>query len=232
MKDVWHLESVDWLSELSPEERLKLRESSELEEFDAGATVFEPTRTPHSVFLLERGRVRIYRLSQEGLETTFGYVAPGEVFGELPVFVDDGRESFAQAAEDSTVWRIPQASFQQLLEARPGIVFEITKQIGDRLKRIESRVENLVFRDVRSRVAHMLLELADRFGNAEEDGVLIEAELTQAELATLVGSARQSVNVSLGELTEEGLIGRRNRRILIRDPEALRRSLEPAAAAG
>ena len=193
-----------------------------------GEIVFTPVPTPHSVYLLEKGLVRIYRLSESGLETTLGYVLPGEVFGELAIFGDYPRESFAQAVEPSTVWKLPRQRFQQLVAARPGVTFEITKQIGERLKRIENRVEHLVFRDVPTRLMLILLELADHFGVGHEDGSIeIDIDLTQAEIANLIGSSRQSVSGHLKALEERGLVGHRNRHLLVPKPDDLRRAALP-----
>jgi CRP-like cAMP-binding protein len=223
VKNVWHLQNVDWLQELPEAERERLRQAATQRSCAVGEIIFTPVPHPHSVYLLETGLVRIYRLSESGLETTLGYVRPGEVFGELAAFGDYPRESFAQASLPSTVWKVPRELFQSLVSSRPNLGFQITKQIGERLKRIESRVENLVFRDVHTRVILTLLELADGFGAPQPDGgVAIQVHLTQAELATLVGSTRQSVNASLRELEQAGLLARNGRTLLLRDRGALR----------
>jgi CRP-like cAMP-binding protein len=229
MKDIWHLQDLDWLSELSTEEREWLRTISVRVSCEAGEIVFMPVPNPESVYLLESGLVRIYRLSEQGVETTLGYVQPGEVFGELAVFGDYPRESFAEAVEPSRVWKVPRQSFQPLVESRTGLAFGITKQIGARLKRIESRVENLVFRDVATRVKLILLELAEHFGIRHDDGSIeLGVQVTQAELATLVGSTRQTVNSSLKDLTDHGLLGHQGRHLLILKPEELRRAAHPS----
>ncbi len=119
--EVWHLHSVDWIRELADEDVEKLRAASAYRDYRAGETIFAPERDPHSVYLLERGLVRIYRLSSEGSETTFGYVAPGEVFGELAAFGDYPRESFAEAVRASRVWKISATSFRQVMGARPPV---------------------------------------------------------------------------------------------------------------
>jgi CRP-like cAMP-binding protein len=230
MKDAWHLQGIDWLNELTPEERERLRAGSLRRQYDPGEIIFTPVPNPNSVFLLERGLVRIYRLSEAGLETTLGFVRPGEIFGELTVFGDYPRESFATAVEASSVWKVSRQTFQPLVTSRPGVVFGISKQVGERLKRIESRVENLVFRDVHTRVMLILLELAENFGVEREGGeVDLELSFTQAELATLVGSTRQSVNASLSELTEQGLLRRKGRRLTLLKPQELSRLAHPYA---
>lgn len=230
MNDVWHLRNIDWLAQLGDEAVAELERGATQRRYARGEMIFSPTPNPQSVYLLEGGLVRIYRLSEAGSETSFGYVAPGEVFGELPAFGDYPRESFAQAVRPSAVWKIPRESFQRLLSSRAALVIRITKVIGDRLKRVESRVEDLVFRNVRTRVARMLTELAGDFGRIEGGRRVIDIPITQGELATLVGATRQTVNQTLRELTAEGLIGRENRRIVLFKPEQLQRLVELPSA--
>lgn len=230
MRDVWYLRRVHWLETLSSAEVERLRASSTARDYERGEMIFEPTPHPHSVYLLECGLVRIYRLSEAGSEATLGFVGPGEVFGELAAFSDEPRESFAQAARTATAWRIPREAFAAAIRGHPKAVLEVTKQVGTRLKRIESRVEDLVFRDVHARVARVLLELAHDFGRSEAGGVRIDLPLTQSDLAMLVGATRQTVNATLRRMTGEGLLGRTRRHFVIARPDALRAAVEQPPA--
>lgn len=225
MNDFWHLHGLDWLGELSEAETQRLLRTSSARDYARGETVFEPTPQPNSVYLLERGLVRIYRLSSLGDEATLGYVRPGEVFGELGAFSDQPRESFARAVRTSCVWRMPRGELRRVLDSHPRIALSITAQIGNRFKRIESRVENLVFRNLCSRTAHILLELAEDFGRDEAGARLIDLPLSQQDIAALVGATRQSVNGCLRELRETGLIAYRSRRFSVPDVAALRATI-------
>ena len=222
MSDFWHLHGLDWLTPLSDTETARLAGHSSTREYTRGETVFAPTPEPRSVYLLERGLVRIFRLSREGDEATLGYVRPGEIFGELAVLAGRPRESFAQAVRASRVWRVPGDELLRVLNGHPRIVLSITAQMGGRFKRIESRVENLVFRNLRARIAHILLELAEDFGRPADGGTLVDIALSQADVATLVGATRQSVNLCLGELREAKLVSIRSRRFMLHDAAALR----------
>lgn len=223
------MRSIEWLSRMEDDELAELERGASLRRFARGELIFAPTLRPQSVYLLQAGLARIYRLSEGGGETSFGYVAPGEVFGELPALGAYPRESFAEAVRASAVWKIPRENFQQVLAARSALAFQVSLQIGDRLKKIESRVEDLVFRNVRTRVARMLGELAADFGQTENGHRVIDIPITQSELATLVGATRQTVNQTLRELSAEGLIGRDNRRIVLLRPERLRELVQPAS---
>ena len=226
MSDFWHLHGLDWLQELSDAETARLLRVSSSREHARGETVFEPQQQPRSVYLLERGLVRIYRLSPHGDEATLGYVRPGEVFGELGALSTQPRESFAQAVRPSRVLRVPGRELRRVLDEYPHIALSVTLQIGNRMKRIESRVESLVFRNLRSRVSCILLELAEDLGREGDAGTVIDLPLSQHDVATLVGATRQSVNLCLRELREAKLVDYRNRRFVVPDLAALRAAIE------
>jgi CRP-like cAMP-binding protein len=222
------LRRIDWLRELGSTAIQLLQRSGFPKRYAVGELIFAPAAKPESVYLLETGLARVYRVSEAGCETSFGYVAPGEVFGELAAFGDGARESFAQAVQASLVWRIAREPFQRLMASQPSLVLAIAQQMAARLKRVEARVEDLVFRSVRIRVARMLAELAQSFGRPDGDRVVIDIPITQAELATLVGATRQTVNQALGELGKEGLVTRRRQRIVLLQPDALARLVSTA----
>lgn len=215
MDDYWHIHGFDWLGELSPEESERLRQQSVQKRYVPGELVFGPVAQPHSVYLLEHGLVRIYRMSMAGTEATFGFVRPGEIFGELAAFTDSSRDSYAQAASASIAWCLPVEVVRKAFAQHPGIAFAVTKQIGNRLKRIESRVENLMFRDARARVAGILLELAEDFGREQDGARLIDLRLSQQELATLVGTTRQTANAVLRDLEQAGVLRRHDGRVAV-----------------
>jgi CRP/FNR family cyclic AMP-dependent transcriptional regulator len=224
--DVWYLEQIDWLQELDAADWDSLRRRSTRHVYDEGETIFLPTRDPHSVYLLESGRVRIYRTSRSGDEVTFGWVAPGEVFGELPGIGEHERESYAEAQAACVAWKIPVDLFRRFVATRPALVLAVTRQMGQRMKRVESRVEDLVFRSVRSRLASVVVELAADFGSAEAGGHRIELRLSQEEMARLIGASRQSVNVAMARFRDEGIIERYDGHLVVTDLERLRAIVE------
>jgi CRP-like cAMP-binding protein len=230
VSEVWSLRDIDWLARYGDSELEDLERKASKRRCARGETIFAPSANPQSVYLLHSGLARIYRLSENGGETSLGYVAPGEVFGELPAFGDYPRESFAQAVLPSLVWKLPRECLRRVLAGRPSLAIQVTRQIGVRLKRIEDRVEDLALRDVRSRVARMLIELARDFGRSENGQRVIDIPLNQGELATLVGATRQTVNQTLREFAGEGLVGRENRHIVLYKPQELLRLIGMPAA--
>jgi len=221
VNDIWHVGRIDWLRGL-PEERLEdLRSSSQSVTYRPGEMIFLPERQPAFVYVLTSGLVRIFRLSPSGDELQFGHVLPGEIFGELELFVDRPRESFAQAVEHSTALKITRDYFQVVIKSSPGVMFEVSRQMGGRFKKIEGRVEDLVFRSARSRVARILLQLAREFALPDGRGTSIGLPLTQSEIAVMVGASRQTVNLCLSQLREEQVLDYEGQRFTLLDRDRL-----------
>jgi CRP-like cAMP-binding protein len=219
------LSGLPWLSSLDEDERAQLRRAALPCVFEKGAIVFEPAEEPASVYVLETGRIRIYRLSVAGEEATLGYVAPGEVFGELPGFGMFPRESFAGAHVASQVWKLPVELFRNVVRTHPDLGVEVTRQIARRMKRVESRVEGLILRDVRSRVAAALLELAEHFGHGDGETWTLDVPLSQSELGTLIGASRQSVNSAMVGFREAGWIRQQQASLTLLRPDLLRKEV-------
>jgi CRP-like cAMP-binding protein len=220
-QDLWQLRQIEWLRDLPGAELAALQRCATLERVATGGVVFSPSASPRSIRVLASGLVRVYRLSESGAETSLGYVAPGEAFGELAAFGAFPRESFAEAVRPSAVWRLSLEAFRRTLERNPVLALPIARCMAARLQRIETRVEDLVHRPVRNRVARILTDLARDFGCKEGGGVAIDVPITQSELATLIGATRQTVNQTLGELTQLGLVARDRRRLVLLAPERL-----------
>lgn len=225
MLELWHLTDIDWLSQLSPEAADELRRAAELQSFRRGADVFVPDRNPDKVFILESGLIRIYRESADAEEVTFGYIRPGEIFGESALFGGQPRESRAMAAEDSDVIALGREQFLKAMRSTPQMGYTVAKQIDGRFKNIETRVEDLVFRNARNRLARIFLQLAGQFGQQEGKRVVLPVQLTHKDLATLIGTSRPTVSIAFSDLENEELVSRHGRYISI-DCDALARAIE------
>jgi CRP-like cAMP-binding protein len=187
--------------------------------------VYLPTDAGDSVLLLTAGRVKIYHVTADGKQAVLGLVDPGEVFGELAVFDAGRREEFAEAMDASTVVLIPREVVQQLMEEHPSVSLGVTKLMGLRRRRVERRLKSLLFRSNRERLVHLLVELAEKYGRPTVDGVLLGIRLSHQELASVIGSTRETVTVLLGELQAEGAVTVQRRKLVLRDLDRLARSV-------
>lgn len=221
MIDLWHLTNIQWFRDLPESAVAELRETAEIRHYQKGALIFAPELTPLHVYILETGLIRIYRESREAEEFTLGFVCPGEVFGECAVFPPARRESFAVAKEPSEVLILGGQVFVTTLRKYPSAFYSVAKQIEGRFKNIESRIENLVFRDARSRLAHIILQLGEDFGDQLNGHTVLKMRMTHAEIATLIGTSRPTVSIFLGEFEDEDIVSHTEGRLTIVDPAAL-----------
>src|SRR5581483_7667550 len=175
-----------------------------------------------SVLLLTRGRVKIMALTPDGRETIFAFIEPGELFGELAVLDPAPRSEHAEAVEDSTALAIPREELLWLMSRRPDVAMSVTKLLGLRLRRIENRLKNLLFRSNRERTVAVLLELLGSHGRlAGGRRWEVGLRLSHQELANLIGATRETVTLTLGQLQKEGLVEVTRRRITVLDRERL-----------
>ena len=150
-------------------------------------------------------------------------VGPGEMFGELSLFDPRPRTSSASAVTDATLAALPHDALRGWLLERPDVSMHMLQALARRLRRANDVVADLVFTDVPGRVAKNLLDLAARFGEQERDGLHVHHDLTQEELAQLVGASRETVNKALADFAARGWLQISARSVLILDTERLRK---------
>jgi CRP/FNR family cyclic AMP-dependent transcriptional regulator len=136
------------------------------------------------------------------------------------------RDELAEAMDDSQVILIPRDAFLRTFAGNADFAFGVTKLVGLRRQRIERRLKSLLFRSVRQRLADLLIELAERYGVSKDGGTEIQLRLSHQELASAIGSTRESVTLVLGELAIEGLVENRRNRVTLLNPKRLAESLE------
>ncbi|MBI3610455.1 MAG: Crp/Fnr family transcriptional regulator [Nitrospirae bacterium] len=154
-------------------------------------------------------------MNEDGKELTLAILEPGEVFGEMEVLEGMPRDTVAEALDDVSICVMQRSDFEALLKKDPNTNIRLTKLIGLRLKKIESRIEDLVFKDVPARLAHLLFELSKEFGVQENGQTRLSVKLSHQELANLIGSTRETVTATLGDFKRRGLIAFDGRRLVI-----------------
>lgn len=219
---LWYLKRIDLFRDLSEEELQEVDRISRMITVKKGQPLYLPGDPGTSVFLLKLGRIKISRLSPEGKEFILDLIEPGEIFGELSLVAEGPQEAIAETLEDSLLCIIQRRDFEAILQRKPDLALRVAKFIGLKRKRIESRLEDLVFKDVPGRLAALLLQLARDYGVLDRRGVLLRIKLSQRELANLIGASREVVNQVLSEFRRKRLIDFEGRQIVILSQEALK----------
>jgi len=174
------------------------------------------------VWVVLSGSVKLSRLGALGRRFVEAIVEPGDVFGRLST-VGAATSYEAQMLEPARIAAVPRATFEELLRQHPGLSFSVVQELEERQRRLIRRVESLVFKDVRARVAETLLDLATEHVSPCRHGFAVDIRITQQDLADLVGASRQMVNRVIGELSRELYVQRMGRTLCILHLERLQR---------
>ena len=212
---IWFLKSCSILERLGPTELAELEARARVKKFPSRSPVYLPSDQSDAVLLLVSGRVKICGSTDDGRQSILAFIEPGELFGELAMFDGGDRQECAETTEASTIVCMPRDALLLIMERHADVSLGITKLIGLRRRRIERRLRYLLFRSNRDRMIHLLLELAEQYGQAGDDGVHLRIKLSHQDLASIIGSTRETVTVVLGELQLERLIKVGRQRITI-----------------
>jgi CRP/FNR family transcriptional regulator len=188
-----------------------------------GQVLFREGDAGDKLYVVAEGKVKLGRTSTDGRENLLAILGPGEMFGELSLFDPGPRTATATAVTDTQIFALGHADLTTWVSGRPEVALSLLKQISSRLRRTNEVIGDLVFSDVPGRVAKALLDLSSRFGVESEDGVHVGHDLTQEELAQLVGASRETVNKALADFAGRGWIRLEARAVVLLDLERLAR---------
>ncbi|NUR08082.1 MAG: Crp/Fnr family transcriptional regulator [Nocardioidaceae bacterium] len=210
-------------SALDDEAATALRASMSETRLRRGEVLFHEGDEGDKLYIVTEGKVKLGRTSTDGRENLLAIQGPGQMFGELSLFDPGPRSATVTAVTDATFSSLSHEDLLKWLDGRPAVARGLLAQLAGRLRRANDVVADLVFSDVPGRVAKALLDLADRFGRTADDGVHVHHDLTQEELAQLVGASRETVNKALADFVSRGWLRLEPRSVVIMDIERLSR---------
>lgn len=222
---IWYLKNCGLLGKLTDPQLDTLERRSQTKRFHKGSPIYLPSQPADSVMLIAEGLVKICHLTSEGKVSTLAFVKVGEIFGELSLFDADERDEYCEAAEATTVIRIPRDAIQSLMTHELDIALGVTKLVGLRRQRIENRLKNLLFTSNQQRLVHLLLDLAEQFGVSIEGGIRLGLKLSHQEMANLIGTTRETVTILLGKMKADGLISGGRQSVVLTDIDRLANSV-------
>jgi len=188
-----------------------------------GHVVFHEGDTGDRLFVVVDGKVKISRAAADGRENLLAVLGPGEMFGELSLFDPGPRTATASAITETTLASLDHDDLRPVLLERPQVAVHLLRALAQRLRRTNEAMADLVFSDVPGRVAKALLDLSEKFGENENDGVRVQHDLTQEELAQFVGASRETVNKALSEFANRGWLRIEGRSVVLLDKDRLER---------
>src|SRR5215217_1918518 len=221
------LSRVDILESLQKEEIRELlddllQQNAEIS-LGAGEVFYTPQQPDGKLFILIKGRVRIYKM-EASREFTLEVVDAGTVFGEVAFTPHAFRESYAEATEASVVFAMERAAVERLILQKPQVGLRLISLLSERLHYYETRMEDVTLKEVPARLASLILFLIQSEGVQIPGEIRIPTSYTHEHLGTMIGANREAVTRAFGHLQDEGAVQVRRRLIYVDDLEALERA--------
>jgi CRP/FNR family transcriptional regulator len=190
--------------------------------FSRGQIIFSEGDDAQGFYVVNTGRVKIFKLSMEGREQILHIIEPREPFGEVPVFTGQRFPANAEAMEKSLVFLFPRAAFVDLIKRNPSLSLNMLAILSKRLHQFTALIDDLSLKEVPGRLAAYLLYLSDQKQKTED----LMLDITKTQLAALLGTIPETLSRILGKLGRQGLIDIEGSRIRILDRETLENLVE------
>lgn len=198
--------SDDIFADLAPEQHARLERRMQHARHPAGYQFYAPGTQGEQLLIVERGRVRLYKLSPEGRALTLFVLEPPAIFGEMAL-VERPHDSFAEAMTECSVATLDSDEVRRMLRANSAVALRFMDIISQRLRALEGRLADIAFKSVPQRLASLLLSLSDRAPDQPAtDTPPAVVRYTHQQLAEMIGSYRETVTKAIGEFREAGLI--------------------------
>ena len=192
-------------------------------EFPKGTTIFDEGEPGDRLYIIVDGKVKLARHAPDGRENLLSVMGPSDMFGELSIFDPGPRTSSAVCVTNVTCATMDSTMLRDWIDNHPEISQQLLRVLARRLRRTNASLADLIFTDVPGRVAKTLLQLANRFGVHEGGALRVNHDLTQEEIAQLVGASRETVNKALATFAHRGWIRLEGKSVLIVNTEHLAR---------
>jgi len=225
-EEVRLLSMVDVLEPLSEEELEELARRAPDTHVEQGETIYTPEENSERLFVLKRGRVRVYKIDPEGHELTLSVVEDGTILGEMALTGQHLPGVYLQALKPSVVATLKRRDLEHLILKAPEVGLRLVRLLSERLHETETRLAELTHKDVTARLASQVLRLRENEGVITGEGCKIPTRYTHEQLATMIGSKRVPVTRAFRKLEEAGAVELKDRHMHVTDFEALKRVAE------
>ncbi len=185
------------------------------------ATLFRQGDAARSVFVLLGGRIKVVQDAPDGREMVTRFIAPGELFGCVPLLGQEVYPGTASAVEPSELLAWPAREFESLMVRHPTLAKRVLVIVGDRLREFQGRLREVASERVEQRIARALLRLARQMGTRTDTGIRIELALSRAELAGMTGTTVYSASRILSDWRRRGIVSTERRRLVVHRPHEL-----------
>ncbi|MBB5174192.1 Crp/Fnr family transcriptional regulator [Texcoconibacillus texcoconensis] len=208
---------------LSEEEMQKIADMAKHESFQKGSPVVQEGDSSQTLFIVNKGRVKVSKTTVDGKEQILHLLTCGEFFGELNLFNGSPSQSISVYALESTeICLLRKQDIDQVMEENPNIAFKLLETVTNRLAHTENLVQNLATKDPEVRLVHMILEFSEKFGTETEKGIEIDLTLSREEIANYIGVTRETISRKLSKFEDLNFITAiGNKQLIVKDIDLL-----------
>ncbi|MBD0382200.1 Crp/Fnr family transcriptional regulator [Paenibacillus sedimenti] len=231
-----YLSRIDLFQGMTMEELKRLEPVTPMNIIKKGSVIASPHMDQKLLYLVKSGTVRLYKLTEDGKELTLDVLGAGHLFGEIGSFTTGSDNTYAETLEDSVICTIDNEQFKDLIRERPVMALKFIEIVSSRLREVQEMLEHLAYGSVRKRLLFLLYKLSQKFGvrspiaeGGKGDAVWLDlnVKLTHEELASMLGSIRETVTHLINEFAAEGIVKKSgSRRSLSIQPESLKTALQ------
>lgn len=189
--------------------------------YKKGQTLFIEGSHPHGIFCISSGNIKLTQQSSDGKETLVRVVTKGDVLGHRSLFSDNAYHATATAIEDTRVCFIDKSFIMDMIRSQPSIAMNVIEKLSRDMGAAEHRISSMHTKNVRERLAELLLLLKESHGISEETRTRIDIRLTREEMATMIGTAPETLIRFITEFKDEGIIEQEGKTLFIKDSQKL-----------
>lgn len=221
MTAVQALRSIPFFSQLDSNQLRDLSRAVVARRFGAGQVIFHLGDPGGLLYIINRGKVKIYFPNTEGYEVVLTILGDGDFFGDLALFDDAPRSATAETLEPTETFTLHRDEFLRYLRENPESAIHVLASLAQRIRQMNEQISDVFYLDLPGRLARQLLNLARAHGEQTAEGILIPLSLTQTDLAEMTGATRVSINKALSRFRKAQWVSVKGRRFTICDPQAL-----------
>jgi CRP/FNR family cyclic AMP-dependent transcriptional regulator len=222
-EEVRLLSLTEILETLSKEDLEELARRNQDVTLEEGALLFTPGEADTKLFMIKRGRLRLYKIGPRGEEITLTFLDAGDIFGEMALTAQRLGDVYAQAAEPSLLIALTRESLEDLILDKPEVGLRLIKQLSERVLLLEDRLRDVTFKEVPARLASIILHLVESEGVKTGEDYEIPRHYTHDLLGSMIGANRVSVTKAFRTLRAAGAVELKDRKIHVEDLQALGR---------
>ncbi len=200
------LAKIPLFAELETRELDALSPATRIQRVKARETLYRKGDPGRSLAVVVEGAIKVFNTSADGTQVVFGVFGPGEVVGELALFLEDERTASVMALEETELLTLDRRDFFVFLRTHPRVAEKLLGVLALRVRRVSQMVEDTLFLNLPSRLARKLVAYSENYGKRMREGILIDLKLSQTEWGDLVGATRESINTQLRAWTEDGIL--------------------------